>query len=426
MQRGNFTGNLVRLSVSSLFQDLDQRIADLVPQVTAIRHNLHQHPELGFEEVRTQAAVRSWLEQLGLQPKPAAKTGLVVDLAPHANGPTIALRADLDCLPMQETTELTYRSIHPGRAHKCGHDGHTAIMLGVASLLAPYRHELPGNVRLLFQPDEEGSQGGGAKIMVAEGVLDDVDEVYALHNWPAYPYGEIRVCAGPLMAATNPFFLTVTGAGGHGSQPQVCRDPIVAAAHWVCAIQTVVSRGLGYEGGAVVSVGQFTAGNTTNVIPDQAELKGTIRTFDDRVTDRVLERMQEITTGIGATFGVETKLEYRNSYPVLVNDPHCVAAVRRVATRLVGDDRVSDRGLPMAGAEDFAYMTRATQGAYFFIGTGNAEGTTPGCHHPDFDFNDDIMPLGMSMMVGLVADRLGLPLPQASEGGSSNAANTES
>jgi amidohydrolase len=280
------------------------------------------------------------------------------------------------------------------------------MLLGAAAVLARLRDQIDGNVRLLFQPAEEGVRGGGAKVMVAEGVLEPADEVYGLHNWPSYPLGQVRVKAGAMMAHTHSFSLTVTGVGGHGSQPQLVRDPIVAASHLVVALQTVVSRGLSYDGGAVVSVGKFDAGSTDNVIPDQAHLLGTIRSFAPAVTERVLERMHEVVDGIASTFGVKTQLQIKDGYPVLMNDQACAEAVARVGRRLYGEDAVSADELPMAGGEDFAYMAAAKPSAYFFIGTGDGRGTTPGCHHPDFDFEDRIISQGIRMFVGLVADRL--------------------
>ena len=389
--------------------EISASIDELLPRLREVRHDIHKHPELGFEEHRTQKLVRNWLEQHGYETQTAAETGVFADLRPdlHARGTTIGLRADLDCLPMDETTELPYRSVHPGRAHKCGHDGHTTILMGVAAVLARHRDAVDGNVRLIFQPAEEGVRGGGARVMVAEGVLDRVDEVYALHNWPAYPHGEIRVRSGPLMAQTHELDIEVTGIGGHGSQPQICRDPILAASHLVTALQSVVARGLGYEGGAVVSICRFQAGSADNIIPERAQLGGTIRTFSPDVTDRVLRRLREIVKGTADTFGVQIRLDARAGYPVLINDEGCVDAVNRVAAKIVGESRVSGNGLPMAGGEDFAYMAQATRGAYFFIGAGEEGRPNPVCHHPDFDFDDRIIPTGMSMMLGLVDDRLG-------------------
>jgi amidohydrolase len=387
---------------------LRDHIAALQSELVAIRHDLHQHPELGFEETRTSALVRIWLERFGYAPRPCAKTGLVADLRPDLVGRarTIGLRADLDCLPMPETTDLPYRSVHDGRAHKCGHDGHTAILLGVAAVLAQHRDALPGNVRLLFQPAEEGVDGGGAKVMVAEGALEGVDEVYGLHNWPGYPHGHVRVKPGAMLAQTHWLGITVEGKGGHASQPQLCRDPILAASHLVVALQSVIARGLGYEGGGVVSIARFTAGTTDNVLPSRAELEGTVRTFAPEVTARVLERIREIADGTAAMFGVRVNVELEPGYPVVMNDPECAAAVRKVAQRIVGAERVSDEGVPMAGGEDFAYMAQATRGAYFFVGTGAGDGATPICHHPDFDFDDRIIPTSMAMFLGLVRDRL--------------------
>lgn len=390
------------------WEDPRAEIENLTPTLTDIRRDIHKHPELGFEEVRTQRLIRSWLTQLGYAPQDCARTGLIADLRPelHGQGRTIALRADIDCLPLTERTELDWRSIHDGRAHKCGHDGHTAILLGTAAVLARYRERIPANVRLLFQPAEEGVDGGGAKVMVAEGALEGVSEVYGLHNWPAYPRGELRVIPGPIMAQVHSFEISVRGRGGHGSQPQDCRDPIVAGAALVGALQTAVSRGLSAAGGAVVSVCSFEAGNTHNVIPEFARMTGTIRSFSPEVTERVVARVGEIAKGIGATYGVEVDLALETGYPVLVNDPSCVAAVGRVAEAL-GTLSLRHEGLPMAGGEDFAYFAAEVPSAYFFLGAGREGETTPGCHHPDFDFDDELIPTGMQMFLGLVRDRIG-------------------
>lgn len=384
----------------------EAKLRELLPRLRQIRHDIHQHPELGFREKRTQGLVRSWLVDHGYAPRDSAITGLVADLRP-GEARTVALRADLDCLPMQEHTDLPYRSVHAGQAHKCGHDGHTTILMGVAAMLAESREAWGGNVRLLFQPSEEGLFGSGGEKMVAEGVLDGVEEVYGLHNWPAYTKGEVRVIAGPTMAQVHTFTVRITGRGGHGSQPQQCRDPIVAGAHLVTSLQTVVARGLGYEGGAVVSVGAFLAGEAGNVIPGEAELRGTIRSFDPAVTERVLARFDEVTRGVAATFGVTVEVDMETGYPVLENHPTCAQAVARVAAAVVGEARCSDAELPMAGGEDFAYMAQAIPAAYFFLGAGRPGEVTPGCHHPDFDFDDDLIETGIRMMLGIVRDRLG-------------------
>ncbi len=380
-------------------------IEALVPQLRQLRRDIHRHPELGFEETRTQALCRAWLEERGYTPRVCAETGLVADLRPGAPGPVIALRADLDCLPMHETTELEYRSVHAGKAHKCGHDGHTAILLGVADLLARHRGAVPGNVRLLFQPAEEGVRGGGAKVMVAEGALDGVAEVYGLHNWPGFPKGQVHVRSGAMLAQVHELTITITGKGGHASQPQLCRDPLVAGAHLVTALQTVVSRGLGYQGGAVLSITQFSAGTTHNVIAETARLRGTVRSFEAGVTQRVMSRLREVIDGTAASFGVKIELEVDEGYPVTANHPRCAAAVVRVATAQLGPEKVSEALLPMAGGEDFAYLAQAVPGGYFFVGSQRPGEDTPVCHHPDFDFDDDLIPTGMGLFLGIVRDR---------------------
>ncbi len=394
------------------FSQVREEIRAIQSELVALRHDLHKHPELGFEEVRTQQVIRAWLESRGYTPKDSAGTGLYADLKPtHGSGPMVALRADIDCLPMHELTDLPYRSVHAGRAHKCGHDGHTAILLGTAAILARHKDELPGNVRLLFQPAEEGVRGGGARVMVAEGALEGVSEVYGLHNWPAWPLGDVRVKAGAMMAQVHAFEIELIGKGGHGSQPQLCRDPIVAASHLVTALQTVVSRGFGYEGGAVLSVCSFQAGTTNNVIPERAKLSGTIRSFEPRATARVLERFRQVLSGVSASFGVEVNETIEVGYPVLMNDSGCAEVVRRVAIEAFGAERVSEADLPMAGGEDFAYFAQARPSAYFFLGAKRGEEDTPVCHHPDFDFDDRLIPVGIELFSRIVWDRLsGRPL----------------
>lgn len=388
--------------------DVQNDIDDLREELISIRHDLHRHPELGFEEERTQRIVRDWLERHGYHPWTTAGTGLVADLNPGATENTIALRADMDALPMDESTDLPYQSVNPGRSHKCGHDGHTTILMGTAAILAKQRERIKGNVRLIFQPAEEGVRGGGARVIVDEGGLDNVNEVYGLHSWPDWPKGQLRVAAGPMMAQVHAFFVKIKGKGGHGSQPQTCRDPIVAASHLVNSLQTVVSRGLGYEGGAVLSVCSIQAGTTHNVIPEDANLSGTIRTFDPEISDRVLKRLHEIAQGTAQTFGVGIAIDIEEGFPVLINDPICAEVVSRIGAEVMGAANVSSRELPMAGGEDFAYYAEKCPSAFFFLGAGRQGENTPGCHHPDFDFDDDLIPVGMELFLRIVGDRLSM------------------
>ncbi len=389
-----------------VWESVQDRVSGLLPELRRIRHDFHQHPELGFREHRTQDAVRRWLSQHGYAPRDCAGTGLVADLRPGVV-PSLALRADLDALPIHETLDVPYRSVHEGVAHKCGHDGHTAILMGVAALLASAKEALPAhvNVRLLFQPAEEGVRGGGAKVMLAEGALEGVSEVYGLHNWPGFPKGELRVKAGPVLAQVDNLQLRLVGEGGHGGQPHRCRDPIVAAAQTVSALQTIVSRSVGPGDAAVVSVGCLQAGTTHNVIPKTATILGTIRTFDPSVRERVHRRVREIVGSVGQAMEVATELEIQPEYPVLANDGDLAVAVREVAVGILGADKVSDQGLPLAVSEDFAFFAESVPAAYFFLGAGRGDGTTPGCHHPDFDFDDDLLATGVRVFLGLCAAR---------------------
>lgn len=384
----------------------EAKLTSMLPELQAIRHDLHAHPELGFEEFRTSALVRRELEALGLQGHTSAETGIWVDLRPdlRETSKTIALRADLDALPMHESTPLPYRSTYPGKAHKCGHDGHTTILLGVARMLAPQRDSLNINVRLIFQPAEEGVRGGGAKVMVAEGVLDGVSEIYGLHNWPDYPFGELRVASGPVMAELCEVNIRVRGQGGHGSQPQRCRDPIAAAAALVVSTEGLARHCGGHSGGAVLSITQFHGGDANNVIPQDVTLAGSLRFVDQEVGDHMKEALRKRCQGIALSREVEVDCEILAEYPLLVNEAKCAERVQRVATTILGAEAVSGRELPMAGGEDFAYFAQQCPAAYFFLGAGTGEGPTPGCHHPDFDFDDRLIEIGVKVFCGIVAD----------------------
>lgn len=379
----------------------------LLPRLREVRHDLHRHPELGFEERRTQGVVRAWLEEHGYAPSACAGTGLVADLHPDVRAPTIALRADMDALPIHETLDIPYRSVHDGVAHKCGHDGHTTILLGVAALLARARSSIAhGNVRLLFQPAEEGVRGGGARVMVAEGALEGVSEIYGQHNWPGFPKGEIRVAAGPVMAREYKFRIELRGRGGHASQPQTTRDPVTAGAQMVLALNAIAARGIGHAGGGVLSVTAFQSGSATNVIPATARLLGTVRALDEELGGRMVERLREVVAGTAGAMGVEAELELVEGFPVLVNDPDCAHAVRAAAGGVVGESRVRDRGLPLAASEDFAYYTQRIPGAYFFVGAGIDGEDTPSCHHPEFDFDDDLLEPAIRTFVRIVEARV--------------------
>lgn len=383
------------------------QLAKYLPELVAIRHDLHAHPELGFEEFRTSEIIAKELKSLGLSPMVCAEPGLYADLRPDLLGQndSIALRADMDCLPMHEHTDLPYCSTYPGKAHKCGHDGHTAILLGVARMLAPKRDALLRNVRLVFQPAEEGARGGGAKYMVAQGLLNEVAEIYGLHNWPPYPRGELRVKEGPVMAELCDFAITVKGVGGHGAQPQDSVDPIVAAAALVQQVDGMARGCLGSQGGGVISITKFISGTANNIIPEQAHLEGSMRFFNEVLANRMRKRLQGICDGVATSYGLEVKLDLLDSYPLLCNEARCVETVKAAAAEVPGIDSISEAGLPRAGSEDFAYFALERPAAYFFLGSGVPGQVTPGCHHPDFDFDDGLIEKGVRVFCEIVRRR---------------------
>jgi hippurate hydrolase len=375
------------------------RIADYAPELAEWRRWLHRHPEIGFDLPVTAAYVADRLREIGVDEvhEGIARTGIVAVIRGRRDGPAVALRADMDALPMPERTGLPYASETPGRMHACGHDGHTVMLLGAARYLAETRN-FAGTAVLLFQPAEE--DGGGGEAMVKEGVLDRfaVHEVYALHNAPDYPKGHFFTTPGPIMAAVDEFQVTVTGKGGHAAFPQDCADPLIAATAMVQAIQTVVSRNHRATEDLVISVTQFHAGTANNVIPDRAVFSGTVRTFSEDVRAMVARRLPEITAGVAAAHGVTADCRWMPGYPATVNEPARTAFAVEVAREVAGADAVEDDAMREMGAEDFAYMLQARPGAYLFLG----QGPGPYCHHPEYDFNDAITPVGASFFARII------------------------
>lgn len=373
------------------------RIADYATDMKTWRRHLHAHPELQFDCHETAAFVVDQLKSFGVDEvhEGIATSGVVAIINGQADGPTIGLRADMDALPMAETTGLPHASTVPGKMHACGHDGHTTMLLGAARYLAETRN-FAGRVALIFQPAEEG--GGGAEVMVAEGIMDrfDIKEVYALHNAPGSPVGTFYTTPGPIMAAVDTFYIHITGQGGHGAYPQDTADPIVAAVGMVNAIQTIVSRNHAAKDELVVSVTQIHSGSADNIIPEKAYINGTVRTFDPAVQDMVQTRLADIVAGHAAAYGVTAELTYDIGYPATINDPDRTAFAAEVA-REVSDSVDVDRP-PEMGAEDFAYMLQARPGAYLFVGNGD----TAGLHHPAYDFDDETAPSGASFFARLV------------------------
>lgn len=375
------------------------RIGDFADDMKTWRRWIHAHPELKLDCQETAAFVAGKLRSFGIDEihEGIATSGVVAIIEGQGEGPTIGLRADMDALPMQEQTGLDHASTVPGRMHACGHDGHTAMLLGAARYLAETR-AFRGRVALIFQPAEEDI--GGGRIMVEEGVLDrfDISEVYALHNDPDVPEGAFSTRPGPIMAAVDTFRVQITGKGGHGAYPHEAVDPIPAALAIASACQTIVSRNHDPSQELVVSVTMIQAGSADNVIPEGAYVAGTVRTFEPAVRDMVERRMGEIVTGSAAAYGVAAALDYERGYPVTVNAAAQVERAAAVAREVAGAAGVETTRAPEMGAEDFAYFLQARPGAFLFLGQGGGAGV----HHPEYDFNDAIAPVGASFFARLV------------------------
>ncbi|MEL6294586.1 MAG: M20 aminoacylase family protein [Pseudomonadota bacterium] len=375
------------------------RIGEFGADMTAWRRALHQIPELKFDCPKTAAFIAERLREIGVDEieEGIAETGMVAIIDGQGEGPTIGLRADFDALPIEEASGVAYASDHAGKMHACGHDGHTSMLLGAAKYLAETRN-FKGRVALIFQPAEE--DGGGAGVMVDEGIMDryDIAQVYAIHNVPGLEFGSIYTTPGPIMAAVDTFTINVKGRGGHGAMPQDTVDPVVAACSMVQAIQTIVSRNHNTANELVVSVTQIHAGTVNNVIPETAMINGTVRTFDPEVQAMVKARMHDIVAGQAASFGVEATLDYESGYPATVNAAAETAFAADVARDVVGKHKVTDDFQKVAGAEDFAYMLQSRPGSYLFLGAGEGHGL----HHPQYDYNDEISPIGASFLARLV------------------------
>ena len=388
---------------------LDDIALDL-DTLTQLRRDIHAHPELCFQEQRTADVVAAELQRLGLEVHRGMGTtgvlGVIHGRDGGASGKSIGLRADMDALPMQEENSFAHRSQHDGKMHACGHDGHTAMLLGAARHLAQHR-DFDGTVYLIFQPAEEG--GGGAREMIKDGLFErfPMEAVFAIHNWPGLPAGTLAVSAGPVMASSNEFEITITGKGAHAAMPHLGLDPVPVACQIVQAFQTIVSRNIHPNDTAVISVTQIKAGTATNVIPDQCQLIGTVRTFTLEVLDQVEARMREICQHVTAAFGMQADFEFVRNYPPTINHAAEAAFVREVATAHLGADRVQEQ-VPTTGAEDFSYMLQARPGAYLFLGNGDGDHRSVGhgagpctLHNPSYDFNDRLLPVGAGFWVQL-------------------------
>jgi hippurate hydrolase len=384
-------------------------------ELQQIRRDLHAHPELCYEEQRTADVVAAKLTEWGIPViRGLGVTGVVGVIRNGDSGRSIGLRADMDALPMQEVNTFPHASVHPGKMHACGHDGHTAMLLGAAKHLAEHR-DFDGTVYLVFQPAEEG--GAGAKRMIEDGLFEQcpMDAIYGMHNWPGIPFGHMSVTEGPLMASSNEFYLTVKGKGGHAAQPHKCVDPVMIGVQIAQSWQTIISRRTSPLDTAVLSLTQFHAGTATNVIPDEAKLAGTVRTLSWQVLDMIEKQMEEVAVNTAAAFGAEAEFKFRRNYPPLVNHPESTRFAVEVMKAVVGPDKVDAKVEPSMAAEDFAYFLQAKPGCYIFIGNGEGEHREGGhglgpcvLHNGSYDFNDQLLPVGASFWVKLVEASLPL------------------
>jgi hippurate hydrolase len=381
------------------------RIADLQPEITAWRHDLHAHPELLFDVHRTAALVAEKLKSFGCDQVVTGigKTGVVGVIRGRkgAGSRTIGLRADMDALPIEEANDLPYKSTVPGKMHACGHDGHSAMLLGAAKYLAETRN-FAGTAVVIFQPAEEG--GGGGREMVKDGLMERfaIEEVYGMHNYPGLPLGEFALRPGALMAAADRITVEIEGVGGHAARPHFSVDTVLVGAQIINQIQSIVSRNVDPLQSAVISICLFQAGNTDNVIPQTALLRGTARSLVPEVQDLLERRLREVIEGTARLYGAKAKLTYRRDYPVTRNHDRQAAFAASVAAAVVGAERVDDNVAPVMGAEDFSFMLNARPGAFIFVGNG----ASAGLHHPAYNFNDEVIPFGTSYWVRLVETAL--------------------
>ena len=390
--------------------------------IAAVRRDIHAHPELCFEEVRTADVVAQKLTEWGIPiHRGLGKTGVVGIVKGRdggASGRAIGLRADMDALPMQEFNTFAHASKHQGKMHACGHDGHVAMLLAAAQHFAKHRN-FDGTVYLIFQPAEEG--GGGARVMIEDGLFEQfpMEAVYGMHNWPGMPVGTFAVSPGPVMASTSEFKITLRGKGGHAALPHTGIDPVPIACGMVQTFQTIISRNKKPVDAGVISVTMIHAGEATNVVPDSVELQGTVRTFTVEVLDLIEKRMRQVAEHTCAAHDATCEFEFVRNYPPTINSPAEAEFARKVMAGIVGEERVLPQE-PTMGAEDFAYMLQAKPGAYCFIANGDGAHREMGhgggpcmLHNPSYDFNDDLIPLGATYWVKLAEEWLAQPADAA-------------
>ncbi|MER2012782.1 M20 aminoacylase family protein [Psychrobacter alimentarius] len=376
----------------------------LLGEVKQWRQHIHSQPELGFKEFKTSSFIVDKLKSFGIEVHQGLGGTGVVGILKNGSGPTIGIRADIDALPIKEQNDIEHKSTHENCMHACGHDGHTSVLLGTAKYLSQHKN-FSGTIYFIFQPAEEVL--GGAKAMIDDGLFDKfpMDAVYGLHNWPGLPVGEIAVNNGPMMASFDTFEITLTGKGTHAAMPHLGADPIAAGAALITNIQSIVSRRISPLKSGVISVTQMNSGDTTNVIPDYAILKGTVRSFDMDVRQSMQDMLTEMVTVLPPLYGVTGEMDYHIRYPVTTNDSQAYLEIKEAATNALGADKVNTDVEPSMASEDFSFMSQEVKGAYFWLGVDGSSPSKP-LHNAAYDFNDDAIETGIKVWVSLVESQL--------------------
>ena len=388
-----------------------EKIADMKDWLIETRRTLHMNPELGFEEVETSRLIAKYLEKFGLQVKTGmAKTGVIGLLKGGKPGKTVAIRADMDALPMEEANQVPYRSKVKGKMHACGHDAHVTILLGVARLFSSMGNQVQGNIKWVFQPAEEG--GGGGRVLTEEGVLENpkVDAIFGAHLFPDLKIGRVGIHEKEGLAATDRFVIKMIGRGAHGAYPHLSRDPIAAVGHLISQIHTIVSRNISPLDSAVITIGKVSGGTAFNIIPDEAEILGTVRSLTQKVREELKSRMELVTQGVAKSFGMDYDFDFQYGYPALINNPEMSRLVAAACAKGIGKENV-EFIRPSMGGEDFAYYLEKVPGSFFRLGCRNEEkGIVNPFHNSRFDIDEDVLPFGVEIFARIIDEYLGLKL----------------
>lgn len=392
-------------------EEIVELAEELEEKIIKFRRDFHAHPELSWKEERTSKVIEQVLKELGFENVRrgfgGTESGVVGDIAGRKEVPLIALRADIDALPIEEEADVPWRSINKGVMHACGHDAHAAILLGVAHMLALLKDKLPCKVRLIFQPAEESGVRSGARQLIEEGALDGVEAIWGLHVWSSLPAGKIGYRSGPTMASADIWEVEIKGKGGHGSRPHEAIDPTIAAASIVLSLQTIISRELDPQETAVLSIGRLESGSAPNVIPEKALIQGNIRTTNSIVRDELPGSIERIAKGIGSALRCEVKTNFIPVYPVTVNDPDMVETLKKVASAMFGDQSLTEMPIVM-GSEDFSFYQQKVPGVIFFLGMADSQkGTDAEHHNPTFKTNDEVLKKGVALLTALVMESKG-------------------